>query len=93
MTGANILTLPQRLDHEGARALHAALGARRGTDVRMDAAKTVFLGALGLQLLLSAARQWREGGQHFSVSPCSPAFTDDLLRLGAYLSDLNGDQP
>lgn len=93
MTGANILSLPPRLDHEGTRIVQEALRGLRGKALRVDAGKTTFLGALGLQVLLAAAQQWRNEGQGFAVTPCSPAFADDLLRLGAELSDLNEDQP
>lgn len=92
MTGASTLSLPPRLDHQGTRILQEALRGFRGKALRLDAGKTTFLGALGLQVLLAAAQQWRSEGHHFAITPCSPAFADDLLRLGAELSDLNEDQ-
>lgn len=93
MTTFRNFDMPARLDHEGARKLYAGLTTLRGENVRLNARDTTFLGALGLQILVAAARQWRVDGRQFCVSPHSPAFADDLVRLGADLHDLNEDQP
>lgn len=93
MIEAITIPLPARLDHEGTRFLQAALREQRGRAIRLDAGKTILLGALALQLLLAAAREWRAAGHSFVVTPRSPAFTDDLMRLGASIHDLNEETP
>ncbi len=51
-----------RLDVTQAAGLHAALMARAGQDVTLDMAEVTQLGALCLQVLVSAARSLRAAG-------------------------------
>ena len=83
--------LPPRLDHQGARQLHALLVGARGTEVRLDASKVTFVGALALQVLLAALARWRADGLRLSCDQISPAFADDIARLGADPSELHED--
>ncbi|MGP3695984.1 STAS domain-containing protein [Rhodobacter sp. NSM] len=78
----NFLELPTRLDHKGSRQLYAALLAMQPGDTCLSAGKVVFVGGLALQILISAASKWRAEGFRFSCHPMSPAFADDIARMG-----------
>jgi chemotaxis protein CheX len=82
------LSLAARLDLNAARPLHAALLARRGDDLVIDAGRVQHLGALGLQLLLAAAQGWRQAGFAVSFARRSPEFDDALRLFGVTLDDL-----
>ena len=86
------LLLAARLDLGAARPLHAALLARRGADLVLDAGQVSHFGTLGLQLLLAAARSWRRDGHRLAVAPRSPAFDEALLTFGVPLDDLQAEQ-
>lgn len=85
------LVLVARLDLSAAKPLHAALLARRGGDLVLDAGGVTHLGALGLQLLLSAARSWRRAGHRLAILPRTPAFDDALRLFGVDLDDLQAE--
>ena len=75
--------LPEVMDLESAEVLAQDLLALRGCPVVLDAAGVERLGGLGLQVLLSARRTWREDHLHFAVVDASDAFQADLALLGA----------
>lgn len=87
----NIIELPPRLDHQGARHLHAALAAQPRTDTRVDAGRVTFVGGLALQVLLSAAATWRAAGHRFTCEPVSDAFIEDIARMGADPTEFHED--
>ena len=89
---SHLVELPARLDHQAARNLYAALRAAPAGDIRLDAGKVTFVGGLALQILLAAAAKWRSSGHHFACEPRSPAFADDIIRLGADPAELHEDQ-
>ncbi|CAN1572586.1 SpoIIAA Anti-anti-sigma regulatory factor (antagonist of anti-sigma factor) [Caulobacteraceae bacterium] len=78
-----IIALPAQLDGTTAGPLRGALLAARGRPVRLDGAAVTRFGALGLQVLLSAARTWRADGQPFDLVEPSPALNQGLRQLGA----------
>ena len=80
MTGS--LELPQRLDYEATGTLHKTLSDRRGKPVTVDAGAVTHLGAIALQLLVSAQTQWRFDDIVFLVTPQSKGFTDGVVALG-----------
>ncbi len=86
MTAA--LQLAARLDLGAAKPLHAALLSRCGGDLVLDAGQVTHLGALGLQLLLSAAQSWRQAGHALAITPRTRAFDDALRLYGVPLDDL-----
>ena len=81
--GPLILNLPPQLDGTSAADLRDRLLAARGQPVRLDGAGVTRFGALGLQVLLAAARTWREDGQAFDILETSPALQEGLRQLGA----------
>lgn len=86
-----LIELPARLDHQGARLLHAALSGAPKGDTRLDAGKVTFVGGLALQLLLAAAATWRSAGHRFTCEPTSPAFSDDITRMGVDPNEFHED--
>nr|CAA56328.1 orfX [Cereibacter sphaeroides] len=56
------------------------------------AGQVSFVGGLALQLLLAAAAKWRAEGHQFTCQPMSPAFTDDVTRLGVDPKEFQEDQ-
>ncbi|AXQ93743.1 STAS domain-containing protein [Cereibacter azotoformans] len=78
----NHFDLPERLNHQGARHLYAALLGMPPGDTTLNAGGVTFVGGLALQVLLSAAAQWRSRGFRFDCLTMSPAFTDDIARMG-----------
>lgn len=77
------ITLAADLDLNVAMPLRAELLALRGGPVSLDASQVDRLGALCLQVLLSAGRTWAEDGQPFAVAAASPAFTDHWTAFAA----------
>ncbi|MEA5161655.1 STAS domain-containing protein [Cereibacter johrii] len=88
----NRLDLPARLDHQGARQLYAALLSMPPGDTCLAAGQVSFVGGLALQLLLAAAAKWRAEGHRFTCQPMSPAFADDVTRLGVDPKEFQEDQ-
>ncbi|HKT53921.1 MAG TPA: STAS domain-containing protein [Caulobacteraceae bacterium] len=77
------ITLQAILDLTAARSLAGELLARRGAPLSLDASKVERLGALCLQVLLSARVTWMRDGQPLTIKDVSPAFEDQFQRFGA----------
>jgi chemotaxis protein CheX len=77
------LTLPAILDLKAARPLADQFLALRGGAVRVDASKVERLGALCLQVLLSAQITWAGDRQALTLKDPSPALEDQARCLGA----------
>jgi anti-anti-sigma regulatory factor len=79
-TAVSLITLPERVDFTAARDLHARFAELRGAPVTVDGKAVVFGGALGAQVLLTAALDWAAAGDalHLTVSS---TLRDDLQRL------------
>ncbi|WP_371039014.1 STAS domain-containing protein [Rhodosalinus sp. FB01] len=90
------LALPARMDPTAAEELSEALEHLRGIPVQLDGAAVQQAGGLCLQLLVIAARQWREDGLAFGLTDRSEALEEALalLDLARVLgSDRGEDQP
>jgi anti-anti-sigma regulatory factor len=74
------VTLPERMDFNAARDLHARLVELRGSPVRVDGKAVVFGGALAAQILLAAALDWSAADDALLLT-VSPTLRDDLQRL------------
>lgn len=74
--------LPQHLDISVCQDLTEQLLSLRNTKVCVSAAEVSFVGALALQLLLSARLLWQNDGHSFRVIDPSNAFCDGLALLG-----------
>ncbi|RYI07937.1 MAG: STAS domain-containing protein [Acetobacteraceae bacterium] len=75
------LALPDRLDRDAARDLHAELLQRRGTDLDLDGSDVRAAGALAVQVLVAASRDWAATGRTLTLSASLP-MREDLIRLG-----------
>ena len=80
---AATLKLRPVLDLTAAAPLKAELGALRGTPVKVDATDVDRVGALCLQVLMSAHSTWTSDGVPFSLGGTSTGFEEGLQTLGA----------
>lgn len=85
------LALPSRLDLTASAPLRDALLARRGRALTIDAGAVSHLGTLCLQILLSAAAEWRRERLAFTLSPCSSAFSRALVSFAIPLLALHSE--
>lgn len=76
------VTLVQRLDSPAADALKHELLAVRGAPILLNAQSVSFCGALAMQLLVSARRQWVEDGESFSIVDPSKDLLEACRLLG-----------
>lgn len=86
------LALTSRVDLSQIASLAAQLRAHQGADLVIDASGVTHFGALGLQLLASAARTWRSAGNRLFITPRSPAFDDALAQMGVGLAELQSEE-
>ena len=61
------IALPENLDLKAAAPLKAALLARRGAPIEIEADQVRRFGGLCLQVLLAARKAWDRDGQPFSI--------------------------
>jgi chemotaxis protein CheX len=80
---AATLKLRPVLDLTAAAPLKAEFGALRGKPIRVDATDVDRVGALCLQVLMSAHSTWTSDGVAFSLGATSTAFEEGLDNLGA----------
>ena len=90
---SNDLKLPERLDTASARQLAGALARLRGQPVGLDGGAVVFGGALGLQVLVAASRQWRDDCQPFRVAPVSDGLQGACRTLGIDPQEIGAGDP
>lgn len=83
--------LSRHLDSAAAPPLAADLLGLRGAPLRVDGSDVAFAGALGMQVLISAHRQWVEDGTDFSIQPVSPALASAAVGLGIDLDGLGAE--
>jgi chemotaxis protein CheX len=79
-----IFSLPPRLDSSGVMSLRDALLARRGQPVCLDAAQVEVIGALAIETIVSAARQWAADNQRLTLASPSPRFCAVCDLLGVH---------
>ena len=77
------LKLRPVLDLTAAAPLKAEFSAMRGKPICVDAADVDRVGALCLQVLMSAHSTWTSDGVAFSLGQTSSAFEEGLDTLGA----------
>lgn len=88
MTSDRPSVSPQQLALDGRLGLTEAAGLRqhllaldRSRDLRVCTDAVSHLGALCLQVLVAAARDWRRAGRDFQLSPRSPAVAAALAQF------------
>ena len=77
------IALDPNLDIRAAAPLRDALLAQAGSPVTLDAGAVTRLGALCLQVLLAAERDWSKQEVPFTIKNPSKAFTETLRLFGA----------
>lgn len=77
-----MIALPETLDMRAAQPLRDQLMAARGAKVELDGSGVRRMGALGLQVLLAAERQWRADGHELRLINPSPDLLAGLKLLG-----------
>jgi len=82
------LDLPRRFDAVAAKRLIATLGESRGSALEIDASAVENMSALGIEVIISAARQWQADGQPFTLLRQSKRFVGTCHTLG-----INSNQP
>ncbi|MEO0999840.1 MAG: STAS domain-containing protein [Pseudomonadota bacterium] len=87
-----VLDLPRHLSTAEGEGLLADILERRGHPMTLDAGRVEHLGALCLQILLSAERSWRRDGVAFAVAPRSPGFEEGLARFGIPVERFAGEE-
>lgn len=81
----NALPLPETLDRKATSELARLLLEQRGLDAVLDAARVTRVGALAVDMLISARKQWEADGRTLSIINPSPAFLAGLEALGAQI--------
>jgi chemotaxis protein CheX len=76
------LTLPNRLDSSAAPTLTEAILARRGKALVLDAAGVDVIGALCLEVIVAAGRQWEADGIDIRLAEPSDRFAGTAAMLG-----------
>lgn len=86
------LKLSDRLDLSQVAKIAQDFAGHRHEDLSIDASGVTHLGALGLQLLLSARNSWRAEGKTFEVAPRSEEFDAALASFGFKPEDFHTSQ-
>ncbi|MDO6962537.1 STAS domain-containing protein [Rhizobium alvei] len=79
---AKKLSLEKVLDLNEATALQTKLMALKGSDVTIDASAVERVGALCVQVLMSAAKTWEEEKKNFTIENVSDAMSKTMQLIG-----------
>ncbi|TJZ90344.1 STAS domain-containing protein [Paracoccus gahaiensis] len=88
MDAVHALPLPGTLDRKATSELARSLLELRGSHAALDGAGVERLGALAVEALISARKQWQVDGRELRITNPSPAFLAALEALGADLDML-----
>lgn len=88
---AKQVTLDAKLDSAVAPDLGRRLIAAKDEDVALDGSQVEQLGALCLEVLMSARHLWSAAGHAFTLQAPSDRMVDDLARFGLTPEDFAGD--
>lgn len=81
-SAAKTLSLDNVLDLNAASTLHSRLMELRGSDLVIDASSVERVGALCIQVLMSASRTWEEEERSLTFSQMSDALTKTMQLSG-----------
>ena len=76
------LMLPVRLDSSGARSLMDMILARRGAALTLDASQVDVIGALAVEVLVAAGRQWQADGHTLAIANPSDRYAAACKTMG-----------
>lgn len=82
------LYLPESFDGETAVQVTEELLKHRGQSVVLNSKRVKTAGALGIQVLISARKQWQQDKQIFHVSKASAALLQTVHALGVNCEDV-----
>ncbi len=82
------LNLVPRLDSPAADALAREFLAVRGTAIQVNGQAVTFCGALSMQILVSARRQWLQDGDTFAIYEPSKDLLEACRLLGVPLEEI-----
>lgn len=77
-----VVALTGKPDHVSLAAFRDELLEHRGTALSVDVSGVERIGALALEVMMSAARQWKDDGTEFAVIGSSPVLDDICQDLG-----------
>ena len=80
---AETIVLPARLNLSSVTSLHTDLCTHSEKDVTLDLGQVTYLGALGLQVLIAAARQSKVAGTTLRLRNTSDRIIAQMRLLGA----------
>lgn len=86
--GAYVLSLPETLPGESAASIADLVLTARDSSLSIDATKVARIDTPCIQILLSAARQWREDGAEMKLTGQSAALDETLSILGLSTTEL-----
>jgi len=87
------LTLQERLDFGAVTALKNTLLEHVNQDLEIDASQVTHMGTLCLQVLIAAARDWKQAGKTFCVTMPSDICKTQLALHGFTPDTLTGVSP
>ncbi|MEO1238222.1 MAG: STAS domain-containing protein [Pseudomonadota bacterium] len=76
------LDLPEKLDTAAVPELIAALQAKQGSDLALDAAALRQIGALAVQTIIVAANDWQDAGHTMTFENVNADVEQQLALLG-----------
>lgn len=79
---SEVFALPSRLDSSGALPLMQGLLARRGQSLTLDASGVDLVGALALEVIIAAGRQWAADQQELVIAGPSDRFAAACDAMG-----------
>lgn len=85
---AQRLVLDAKLDSSSAGKLRDELVAANGEDIVLDAAHVDQLGALCVEVLMSARHLWAQQNKSLTIESPSLQLVDNLGRMGLSLDDI-----
>lgn len=77
-----LIKLPGRLDSSGAPSLVETLLAHRGGPLTIDASGVEVIGALAMEVLIAAGRQWDADGQTLTIADPSDRYLSACETMG-----------
>lgn len=90
---AERIALKGKLDLTAASHVHGLIAARRGSDVEIDLGAVSQIGALCLQVLISAAKTATAHNTAFSITGCATRVRDQMAAMGVPPENLTIGDP